>query len=156
HNPLGTITSGGNKFGLAATILVKNPANQAKHVSAFLMKYYGSDTGQSLDEPIHPIVGKDRFSLVTIKGENYCITDIQMRMLQSKELYPAQGFPKNYIFDRDINGEYITKKQQIAKCGNAVVPQLAKALVEANLPDRCSGAKMSVQDSFPLRDLIPQ
>ncbi|MBC1228638.1 DNA cytosine methyltransferase [Listeria booriae] len=156
HNPLGTITSSGNKFGLAATILVKNPENQAKHVSAFLMKYYGSDTGQSLDEPIHTIVGKDRFSLVTIKGENYCITDIQMRMLQSKELYPAQGFPKNYIFDRDINGEYITKKQQIAKCGNAVVPQLAKALVEANLPDRCSGAKMSVQDSFPLRDLIPQ
>ncbi|MBC2241840.1 DNA cytosine methyltransferase [Listeria booriae] len=149
HNPLGTITSGGNKFGIAAMFLSKDYVGKSQNVSAFLMKYYGTDTGQSLNEPIHTIVSRDRFGLVTIKGEQYRITDICMRMLQSHELYPGQGFPEQYIFDRDINGKYITKKQQIAKCGNAVVPQLAKALVEANLPERCRG-NMTVQDSLPL------
>ncbi|MBC6308149.1 DNA cytosine methyltransferase [Listeria sp. FSL L7-1582] len=145
-------TRTGHKVDEPLKTIMPEGGGKSQLVSAFLMKYYGSDTGQGVDEPIHTIVGKDRFGLVTIKGEQYRITDIHMRMLQSRELYPGQGFPEQYIFDRDINGKYITKKQQIAKCGNAVVPQLAKALVEANLPDRCRG-NMTVQDSLPLGEV---
>ena len=43
-----------------------------------LTKYYGRGTGQSLDEPMHTVVSKDRFGLVTVRidGETYAIADI--------------------------------------------------------------------------------
>jgi len=56
-------------------------------VAAFLTKYYGCDTGQSLNDPIHTITTKDRFGLVIIRGENYRIADIGLRMLTARELY---------------------------------------------------------------------
>lgn len=111
--------------------------NKASLVAAFLIKYYGSDLGQSLDEPLHTITTKDRFGLVTIHGEKYQVVDIGFRMLQPHELYPAQGFPKAYIFDRDYKNKPIKKTDQVAKCGNAVPPPFAEALVRANLPELC-------------------
>ncbi len=74
-------------------------------VSAFLTKYYGSDVGQSLGDPLRTITTKDRFGLVTVRGEDYKITDIGMRMLQPHELFAAQGFPSNYIIDWDYTGK---------------------------------------------------
>lgn len=53
---------------------------------AFLTKYYGSDIGQHLNEPLHTIPTKDRFGLVKVKGSAYRIVDITMRMLQPHEL----------------------------------------------------------------------
>ncbi|WP_458412758.1 DNA cytosine methyltransferase [Schinkia sp. CFF1] len=111
--------------------------NKASLVTAFLIKYYGSDLGQSLDEPLHTITTKDRFGLVTIRGEKYRIVDIGFRMLQPHELYPAQGFPLQYIFERDCKGRPIKKTDQVAKCGNSVSPVIPKALVRANLPELC-------------------
>ena len=51
-NPMPTVTAGGLHVG---------------EVRAFLTKYYGSDIGQSLDNPLHTVTTKDRFGLVTIK-----------------------------------------------------------------------------------------
>ncbi|MFH5779083.1 DNA cytosine methyltransferase [Heyndrickxia oleronia] len=121
NQPLGSITT----------------VNKASLVTAFLIKYYGSDLGQSLNEPLHTITTKDRFGLVTVHGELYRIIDIGFRMLQPHELYPAQGFPKAYIFDKDYKGNLIKKTDQVAKCGNAVPPPFADALVRANLPEMC-------------------
>jgi len=56
-----------------------------------------------------------------------------MRMLTPRELFNAQGFPSDYIIDRDAHGEPITKTAQVAKCGNSVCPPIAEALVRANL-----------------------
>lgn len=122
HEPIATIPTA-NRFGL---------------VNAFLTKYYGSDVGQFINEPLHTITTKDRFGLVTLKGQDYKIMDIGMRMLQPHELFAAQGFPKEYIIDRDFEGNKYPKTQQVARCGNSVPPPFADALVRANLPEMCS------------------
>lgn len=160
EKPLGTITAGGNKFAIATAFIVKHygggytgagtslksplsTVTTVDHnalVTAFLMKYYGSDTGQSLDEPLHTVTTKDRFALITINGQNYRIVDIGMRMLQPHELFAAQGFPSNYVIDKDNDGNTYSKAKQVARCGNAVPPPFAEHLVRANLPELCPGA----------------
>jgi DNA (cytosine-5)-methyltransferase 1 len=121
YEPLATIPTA-NRFGL---------------VTAFLTKYYGTGEGQSIQEPLHTITTKDRFGLVTLKGENYKISDIGMRMLQPRELFNGNGFPENYVIDRDYYGKSYPKTEQVARCGNAVPPPFADALVRANLSEMC-------------------
>lgn len=122
--PIPTVTAGGLHIG---------------EVRAFLMKYYGNEkSGVSLDEPLGTVTTNDRFGLVTVDGANYQIVDIGMRMLQPHELYKAQGFPEGYIIDRDYRGQRYAKDKQVARCGNAVPPPFARALVEANLPELCN------------------
>lgn len=107
-------------------------------VNAFLLKYYGNEKEcPSLDQPLHTVTSKDRFGLVTIQGVDYKIVDIGMRMLQPHELYKAQGFPDWYLIDHDYKGTKYPKSAQVARCGNAVPPQFAEALVMANLPELC-------------------
>lgn len=112
-------------------------ANRFALVKAFLVAYYGASVGQRLDEPLHTITTRDRFGLVTLKGHYYQIADIGMRMLQPHELYAGQGFPDNYIINRDHEGNAYPKTEQVARCGNAVPPPFADALVRANLPEFC-------------------
>ena len=121
-SPLNTITAGGGHFG---------------EVRAFLLKYYGQGGGQTLDEPLHTITTKDRFGLITVTGQEYQIIDIGMRMLTPRELFRAQGFPDTYIIECDYLGRPYPKTAQVARCGNAVPPQLPAALVRANLPELC-------------------
>jgi DNA (cytosine-5)-methyltransferase 1 len=125
--PLQTITAGGLHFG---------------EVRAFLMKYYGTGEGQVIGDPLGTVTTKDRFGLVTIQGEEYMIADIGMRMLEPRELFNAQGFPADYVIDRDADGKPITKASQVARCGNAVPPPFAAALVRANLPEMCAGGQV--------------
>ncbi|MCO7512374.1 DNA cytosine methyltransferase [Serratia fonticola] len=121
--PLQTVTAGGNHFG---------------EVRAFLLKYYGNEKeGVSLTDPLHTVTTNDRFGLVTVEGIDYQIVDIGMRMLQPHELYAAQGFPSWYIIDQDYKGNKYAKDKQVARCGNAVPPPFAEALVRANLPEMC-------------------
>lgn len=105
--------------------------------TAFLVKYYGNDVGQSLDQPLHTIPTRDRFGLVTIEGVDYQIVDITFRMLEPHELKLAQGVRSSYIIDQDKDGKKISKSKQIARIGNMVVPQCASALVRSNLPEMC-------------------
>ena len=60
-----------------------------------------------------------------------------MRMLTPRELYSAMGFPPDYKIDRDYTGKPYPKNQQVARCGNAVCPAMAEALVRANVPEMC-------------------
>lgn len=53
-------------------------------------------------------------------------------MLQPEELKLAQGFPKDYIIDRDYNWKPYPKSKQVARIGNSVVPIMAQKLVEVN------------------------
>lgn len=118
NEPLQTISAGGNHFG---------------EVQAFLIKYYGTGTAQSVNQPLDTVTTKDRFGLVIINGDKYQIADIRMRMFEPHELFAAMGFPDHYQIAFDSNGKKNTKKNQVARCGNAVCPPIAKALVEANL-----------------------
>lgn len=115
--PLHTITTSPGHFGL---------------VTSFLVKYYGTGGGQGLDEPLATITTKDRFGLVTIEETAYAITDIFLRMLKPEELKVMQGFPKDYIIDRDYMWRKYPASEQVKRIGNSVVPIMAKALVSAN------------------------
>lgn len=57
---------------------------------------------------------------------DYVLADIGLRMLSPRELARAQGFPDSYRLEG-------TKSEQIARIGNSVVPQIAEALVRANI-----------------------
>jgi len=117
--------------------VVASGGNQSL-VHAFLMKYYGTDQHPQLGEPLHTVTTKDRFGLVTVKGEDYFIADIGMRMLQPRELYRAQGFPDSYLIDRGADGRPLSKASQVRMCGNSVCPPLARAIVAANYADLAS------------------
>ncbi|MFV0399177.1 MAG: DNA cytosine methyltransferase [Oscillospiraceae bacterium] len=104
---------------------------------AFLIKYYGQGAGQQVDGPLHTATAQDRFGLVTVADVDYAIADIGLRMLTPRELFNANGFPTDYIIDRDDTGKEYPKSKQVARCGNAVPPQFAEALVRANLPELC-------------------
>lgn len=125
--PIPTITAGDGHFG---------------EVRAFLIKYYGQGTGQSIKEPLDTVTSNDRFGLVTIQGIEYVIVDIGLRMLEPKELYGCQGFPEDYIIDRDYTGKTYSRTEQVKRCGNAVPPPFAAALVKANLPELCTAERM--------------
>ncbi|MGE4194683.1 MAG: DNA cytosine methyltransferase [Pseudodesulfovibrio sp.] len=106
-------------------------------VRAFLMKYY-SEGGQdqAADDPMHTLTTKARMGLVTVEGEEYVIADIGMRMLQPRELFRAQGFPDSYIIDMvliDDKWVPLSKTDQVRFCGNSVCPDMAAALVLANV-----------------------
>ena len=127
--PIPTITAGDGHFG---------------EVRAFLIKYYGQGTGQDVLEPADTIPTHDRFGLVTVNGIDYQITDIGLRMLEPKELYGCQGFPDDYIIDRDSEGNGYPRSEQVKRCGNAVCPPIPAALVKANLPELCTAERQPV------------
>jgi len=102
-------------------------------VHAFLMKYYGNEKGGTdITRPLGTISTRDRFGLIIVRGQPYQIVDIGMRMLQPNELFAAQGFPKDYIYDRLADGTKVNKTDQVKMCGNSVCPQMAEAIVRAN------------------------
>lgn len=122
--PLRTISAGGTHFA---------------EVRAFLTAYYGTDQDPRLTDPMHTVPTRDRFGLVTVRGQEYAITDIGLRMLAPAELFRAQGFPSSYIIDHGITPEGkripLTKTAQVRMCGNSVSPPMAAALVRANLAE---------------------
>lgn len=125
NRPLGTVTTADHHSLCTA---VSNPADcsGSVKVAAFLQKYYGTGIGQSLRDPLGTVSCVDRFGLVTvtIEGHPHVITDIRMRMLQPRELANAMGFPPNYRLEG-------TKRDQVARIGNAVCPPMAEALVRS-------------------------
>ena len=108
-------------------------------IAAFLTKYYGDGAQwQTIDEPSHTIPTRGRMGLVsvTIGGVDTVMTDIGMRILTPRELFRAQGFPDSYRIDPQFRGKPLTKTAQIRLCGNSVCPQVAEAIVRANLGER--------------------
>lgn len=130
EDPLRTITAGGGEFAVAGTVIRKYvPGMDVGYwpeVRALLNRY----CGYTLSE--------DEILLLQIDGASWYVSDITMRMLTPRELYAAMGFPPDYIIDRDYTGKPYPKTQQVARCGNAVCPPMAKAVVQANFPEWCS------------------
>lgn len=89
----------------------------------------------------------DEVLLLIIRGTAYYIEDITLRMLTPRELYNAMGFPEDYVIDRDYQGNEYKKTKQVARCGNAVCPPLAYAMVWANFPE-WRGEKLLTMASF--------
>jgi len=128
--PLRTITASWGEFAVAGTMIRKyEPGADVGHwwsVRALLNKHCGYT------------LADDEILLLQINGAFWYISDITMRMLTPRELYAAMGFPPDYIIDRDYTGKPYPKNQQVARCGNAVCPPMAAAVVRANLPEWCN------------------
>lgn len=143
--PLPTITSSGAHFAEIRTEIVKYNGGANLGNWAEIRELLNTYCGYTMAE--------DEILLLEINGEKYFIYDIGMRMLEPKELYAAQGFPPDYIIDRDFEGKSYSRKEQVARCGNAVPPPFAEALVRANLPEWC-GDKISTMHDFSERAAV--
>ena len=129
QDPLQTITAGGSHHGVVSTRVAKaEPGANLQHwpeIRAMLNAF----CDYRLED--------DAVILFSIAGVQYFMADIGLRMLTPRELYRANGFPEEYIIDRDYTGNDYSKTKQVARCGNAVPPPFAEALVRANLPEWC-------------------
>ena len=125
--PLHTVTTSQGHFGVVAVKMEEKGAD-LKHwpkVRGLLNTYCGYG------------MAEDEILLLEVDGIRYFISDIGLRMLTPRELYSANGFPEDYIIDRDYKGNEYKKDKQVARCGNAVPPAFAEELVRANLPELC-------------------
>lgn len=93
----------------------------------------------------------DEVLLLVINGIAYYIADITLRMLTPRELYNAMGFPKDYKIEKDYKGNVYPRTKQVARCGNAVCPPMAEAVVRANFPEWC---KEKITTMAQLEDTI--
>ena len=135
---LNTITAQGLEYAQCNAVLAKAGNQDLGHwpeIRALLNQHCGYR------------LAEDEVILLIIGGTAYYIADITLRMLTPRELYNAMGFPPDYIIDRDYLGNAYSKTKQVARCGNAVCPPLAEAMVRANLPEWC-GQKITTMRQF--------
>lgn len=128
---------------------VTTSAGEFAECVAYMAKMHGGDNlghwpeiRALLNEYCGYMLAEDEVLLLEISGALYYIADIGLRMLSPRELYNAMGFPADYIIDHDYLGNEYKKSAQVARCGNAVCPPMATALVRANLPEWC-GAEIA-------------
>ena len=135
--PLHTITTSAGHFGVV-TVKMNAAGQDFRH---------WSKVRELLNKYCDYKISDDEILLIDINGVLYFISDIGLRMLTPKELYAANGFPSDYIIDHDYTGKGYGKTKQIARCGNAVPPPFAEALVRANLPELC-GNKIETMEEL--------
>lgn len=126
--PLRTITTSAGEFAECRAVLAKAGGRELGHwpeIRALLNRHCGYN------------LAEDEVILLILGGVAYYIADITLRMLTPRELYDAMGFPKDYIIDRDWQGNEYIKSEQVKRCGNAVCPPLAYAMTRANMPEWC-------------------
>ena len=131
-DPVQTVTAGGTHFGVVTTKVVQACPGEDLQRWPQVRECLNEFCGYGLED--------DEVVLFNIGGAWYFIADIGLRMLTPRELYRANGFPADYIIDRDFMGKEYGKSKQVARCGNAVPPPFATALVRANLPEWCGEA----------------
>lgn len=144
RDPLQTITAGGGHHGIVTTRIVEaDPGVDLRNwpkIRELLNTYCGYD------------LGPEDVILFRIGGASYFMADIGLRMLTPRELYRANGFPDDYIIDRDYTGRAYGKSKQVARCGNAVPPPFATALAPTN-PVVTS---LYVADNDNVVEMVPQ
>jgi len=127
--PLRTITASWGEFAECRAVLTKAPGRDLGNwpqIRELLNEYCGYN------------LADDEVILLIIRGIAYYISDITLRMLTPRELYNAMSFPPDYIIEVDYLGNVYPKDKQVARCGNAVCPSLAEAMVRANFPEWCT------------------
>ncbi len=143
--PVQTITAGGGHHGLVVTRVEKAaPGADLQRwplIRAALNEYCGYN------------LADDDVILFAIGGAWYFMADIGLRMLTPRELYRANGFPDDYKIERDYKGNVYGKTKQVARCGNAVPPPFATALVRANLQEWC-GEEITTMEELERRVAI--
>lgn len=127
EKPLRTITQSAGEFGQCFTVLT-----QVCNGTDF---GYWPQIRELLNTHCGYQIAENQILLLLIHGNYYYIADITLRMLTPRELYNAMGFPPDYQIERDYKGNVYPRTKQVARCGNAVCPPMAEAMVKANLPE---------------------
>lgn len=135
---LNTITAQGKMYAQCNAVLAKVEHRNLGH---------WPEIRELLNQHCGYTLAEDEVILLLLGGVAYYIADITLRMLMPRELYNAMGFPFDYIIDRDYMGNEYGKTKQVARCGNAVCPPLAEAMVRANLPEWC-GLKITTMQQL--------
>src|SRR4051812_17000850 len=117
-----------SRFRVDAELAAVSFGGFPTQVSMLLLAYYGTDQAGQLCDPLATVTTRDRFGIVTVKGQDYIIADTRMRRLQPRELFRAQGFPDSYVIDRGADGRARSKADQVHMCGNSACPPLARAI----------------------------
>lgn len=125
--PLHTVTTSAGHFGIVTVKMSRSEMNL----------HHWNEVRELLNAYCGYTIAADEILLLDVNGTLYFISDIGLRMLTPRELYAANGFPPDYIIDHDYTGKAYGKTKQVARCGNAVPPPFAEALVRANLPEMC-------------------
>jgi DNA (cytosine-5)-methyltransferase 1 len=131
HPSTRTVTTQDHHALVTATL--DGEPDRSEQVAAFLTTYNGTAIGASLRAPLPTVTTHDRFALVTVAGLPHRITDIATRHLTPRELATAQGFPTDYVLDPEIDGKRLSRSAQVRMIGNAVCPDVAAAIVRANV-----------------------
>ena len=140
--PLRTITQSAGEFGLCHTVIRKYGEGENLGRWPEIRELLNRHCGYSLKD--------DEILLLMIDGTAFYIRDILLRMLQPRELYLAMGFPPDYIIERDYLGHEYKKAKQVARCGNAVCPPMAEAVVRANY----EAAKVEIINMAQLMEMV--
>lgn len=127
--PLSTVTASGAHHGLVHTKIVRAESGADLQHWPKIRELLNTYCGYNL--------GAGDVILFQIGETAYFMADIGLRMLTPRELYKANGFPDDYKIERDYMGNVYGKTKQVARCGNAVPPPFATALVRANFPEWC-------------------
>ncbi|RUM97902.1 DNA cytosine methyltransferase [Pseudaminobacter arsenicus] len=162
--PLSAITTTGSQQGLVAASMlalrgtnkdgrdIADPAasfcaggNHAGLILAFLQHYYSNGkTDDDITSPLGALTAKARHGLVTVtvRGVDYVITDVGMRMVEPEEGAAAHGFKpgcldhlitvwderKSRMVTRKLN-----KTEKYHLVGNSVPPFMVQMLAEDNV-----------------------
>lgn len=152
RTPAPTQTAGGTHYAEVRVTLVPKDSLDASCVDtavktcAFLVKYFRTGIARPLKQPLDTITTRDRVGLVEViliraGDQEWVLADIGMRMLTPRELFLCQGFPAGYEIEhvpvRDelglVSRQKLTKKAQTRLVGNSVPPNVAAAIIRANL-----------------------
>lgn len=142
EKPLRTITQSAGEFAACQSVLVKYVPGTDVGKWPEIRELLNRHCGYSMKE--------DEIILLLIDGAAYYIRDILLRMLSPRELYNAMGFPPDYIIDRDFEGNEYGKTKQVARCGNAVCPPMAEAMIRANYV----AAQMQIRTMAQLMEIV--
>jgi len=164
NDPLQTVSAGGNHHGLALAHALKFygtnigfPVDSPMHavttkhrhglVESLTQGYRAEDVKKLLCWARRPkewgMGVRDEWDLlltdafegqVVLEGDVYVISDIGFRMLQPRELARAQGFKEDFVLDPNFKGKPLSKRAQVKMIGNSVPPDMAKLLIQANVP----------------------
>ena len=134
--PLHTVTTSAGHFGVVTVKMSRSEMNL----------HHWNEVRELLNAYCGYAIAEDEILLLDVNGTLYFISDIGLRMLTPRELYAANGFPPDYIIDHDYTGKAYGKTKQVARCGNAVPPPFAEALVRANLPEMCGRRFETMQE----------
>lgn len=105
---------------------IRQGLERYRHLSSFLMSYYGTAIYRTVDDPIGTVTTRDRHALITIPRPDASVDECGYRMLTFDESRRAMGYPSSFRFE-------CSKTEALRQIGLSVTPAVAALLVQRGL-----------------------